>query len=240
MSTYVSHTQNRLTGPPPARPRDRRARNAFWIDDRIVDDFAPVMARYSAGVAALSVYIALARHADRQGESWPSLTTIATEVGVSSRTVQRAIRLLEVLGLIDVTSCYEEGSHRQTSNLYTLLTLPPQLPGIDPDERRWPPPRRRTLCIQRGPRGGAIPTARGTSEDVQVVAPAGTLDGPRLVPVGRSDEVAPLIVHPCQPDTLPHDTASSSPCSSDTLPPCQRVTPSRKHTRRKHNKGRTC
>jgi GntR family transcriptional regulator len=194
MSTYVSHTQNRLTSPPPNRPRDRRARNTFWIDDRIVDDFAPVMARYSAGVAALSVYIALARHADRQGESWPGLTTIAAEVGVSSRTVQRAIRLLEMLGLIDVTTCYEEATHRQTSNLYTLLTLPPQLPGIDPDERRWPPPRRRTLWIRRGPRGEAIASARGVSDAAESVAT------------------------PWQPDTLPHDTASPTPCHDDTLP----------------------
>src|SRR3954452_8376845 len=147
VSTLIGQEQTCLTGPPD-RPRDRRARNTFWIDDRIVDDVAPVMARYSAGAAALLVYVVLARHADRQGESWPGLAKIASEAGISSRTVQRAIRLLEVLGLVEVTTCYEVDSGRQTSNLYTLLTPPPQLPCVDPDEQRWPPPQRRTLCIR--------------------------------------------------------------------------------------------
>jgi hypothetical protein len=207
MSTFIGHAQNCLTGPPD-RPRDRRARNTFWIDDRIVDEVAPVMARYSAGAAALLVYVVLARHADRQGESWPGLATIASEAGISSRTAQRAIRLLEVLGLVEVTTCYEEASHRQTSNLYTLLTPPTQLPSVDPDERRWPPPQRRTLWIRRGPRGDAVATARGSGGDARAITP-------------------------CHPDTLPRVTASPSPCPSDTLPP-DTVSPQEGNTPEEH------
>ena len=108
---------------------DRRRRHTFWIDDRVIDCFAPVMSRYPFGAAALAVYIVLARRADREGDSWPRLELIANESGNSERTVQRAIRLLEVLGLVEVALCYEQGSNRQTSNLYTLLTPPDLLPA---------------------------------------------------------------------------------------------------------------
>ena len=129
---------------PSSLTRDRRGRQTFWIDDRVIDRFAPVMGHYPFGDAALAVYFVLARRANRDGHSWPRLELIARESGNSERTVQRAFRLLEVLGLIEVTLCYEQGSHRQTSNLYTLLTPPDLLPDIDPDPEKWPPPNRRT------------------------------------------------------------------------------------------------
>ena len=46
---------------------DCRGRRTFWIDDRIVDKFAPAMARYRSGTTALAVYMVLARRADREG-----------------------------------------------------------------------------------------------------------------------------------------------------------------------------
>jgi hypothetical protein len=140
--------------------RERRARSTFWIDDQVIDTFAPVMRRYPFGMAALSVYTALARRAGRDGESWPSLSSLAEQAATSERTVQRAIQLLELLGLVEVTSCYEEGSKRQTSNLYTLLTPPPVPPELDPDPARWPPPCRRTLVIKAGPRAQTVADAR--------------------------------------------------------------------------------
>ena len=121
------------------RTRDRRTRQTFWIDDRVIDTFGPVMGRYPFGVTALAVYAVLARRADRDGDSWPSLSLIAGESGASARTVQRALRLLELLGLVEIATCYEQGSQRQTSNLYTLLTPPEGPPEIDPDPEKWPP-----------------------------------------------------------------------------------------------------
>src|SRR5215211_1912820 len=106
------------------RTRDRRTRHTFWIDDRVIDEFAPVMGRYPFGAAALAVYAVLARRADRERDSWPSLGLIAAASGSGERTVQKALRLLEILGLVEISTCYEQGSQRQTSNLYTLLTPP--------------------------------------------------------------------------------------------------------------------
>ncbi|MDQ2653702.1 MAG: helix-turn-helix domain-containing protein [Chloroflexota bacterium] len=137
-----------------------RGRAAFWIDDVILDTYAPVMRRSRFGMAALSVYTALARRADRDGASWPSLRTLAAQAATSERTVQRAIQLLEALGLVAVASCYEEGSQRQTSNRYTLLTPPPVPPALDPDPTRWPTPVRRTLVIPARQRSHAVPDAR--------------------------------------------------------------------------------
>ena len=41
-----------------------------------------------------------------RGKAGHGLELIAAESGASARTVQRALRLLEVLGLVEVTLCY--------------------------------------------------------------------------------------------------------------------------------------
>jgi hypothetical protein len=133
---------------PGDRARDRRTRHTFWIDDRVIDEFGPVMGRFPFGAVALAVYAVLARTADREGDSWPSLRLLTKEAASSERTVQRAIRLLELLGLVEVASCYEAGSQRQTSNLYTLLTPPDPVPEVEPDPSKWPEPVRRTLLVR--------------------------------------------------------------------------------------------
>src|SRR5690242_6153388 len=122
---------------------DRRGRHTFWIDDRLLDDYAPIFGRFSFGPAVIAVYAALARRADRDGDSWPRLRSIATQAATSPRTAQRAIRLLELLGLVEVAARYERGSNRQTSNLYTLLTPPERPPAVDDDPDAWPAPQRR-------------------------------------------------------------------------------------------------
>ena len=162
--------------------RDRRSRQTFWIDDRVVDDFAPVMGRYSFGATALAVYAVLARRADREGDSWPSLGLIADESGASQRTVHKALRLLEVLGLVEVTLCYEQGSNRQTSNLYTLLTPPDPLPEIDPDPQKWPPPNRRTLLVRSGSRAESV-----AARLEQSTLPGERPSWARLVPPSESE-----------------------------------------------------
>jgi hypothetical protein len=143
-----------------SRTTDRRRRHTFWIDDRIVDTFGPVMGRYPFGATALAVYAVLARRADRNGDSWPSLDLIAGESGAGRRTVHKALRLLELLGLVEIASCYEQGSQRRTSNLYTLLTPPEEPPEIEPDPEKWPPPGRRTLLVGKGNRGDSVAAAR--------------------------------------------------------------------------------
>src|SRR5262245_14677014 len=105
------------------------------------------MARYPIGPVALAVYAVLARRADRDGESWPRMRAIADLVGTSQSSVRRAVRLLEALALVEVATCYEAGSNRQTSNVYTLLTPPEEVPEISPDPKEWPEPLRRRLRL---------------------------------------------------------------------------------------------
>jgi DNA-binding transcriptional ArsR family regulator len=190
--------------------RDRRSRQTFWIDDRVVDDFAPVMGRYSFGATALAVYAVLARRADREGDSWPSLGLIADESGASQRTVHKALRLLEVLGLVEVTLCYEQGSNRQTSNLYTLLTPPDPLPEIDPDPQKWPPPNRRTLLVRSGSRAESVAAARLK----QSTLPGERRSWARLVPPSESET-------PRTTCTLSSASHAPSPRTTCTLSPAR-------------------
>ena len=192
------------------RTRDRRSRHWFWLDNRIVDEFAPVMGHYPMGTAALAVYAVLARRADRDGDSWPSLSTIAAEAGISARTVQRALRLLEVLELVEIAMCYDQVSQRQTSNLYTLLPLPDPIPDIDPDPDKWDPPRRRTLLVRGVNRAEVISAARLEQRSLSGERPkwAG------LVPADASAiELPPVTVSPSPPSPChpPHDTVTPSP-----------------------------
>ena len=187
MSLSVNNPRSRPTAPTPRRPHDPRLRHTFWIDDRIVDDFVPVMRRYPFGSAALAVYAALARRADRDGVCWPSLALIARESGTSRSTVKRALRLLELLGLVDIVTCLDRTTRRQTSNRYTLLPPPTRLPQLDPDPGRWPPPQRRSLL--------------GRGDQLEHAAPRS--------PECGKDELAPSSVCPTegggdrQPDWIP-------------------------------------
>lgn len=63
----------------------------------------------------------LLRHANKQGQCWPSHATIAEELGCSDRTVGRAVGQLRDLGLIAWQQ--RKGTlHKRSSNLYALLT----------------------------------------------------------------------------------------------------------------------
>jgi hypothetical protein len=221
--------QSPMTPALSSRTRDRSSRHTFWIDDRVIDCFAPIMGRYPFGAAALAVYFVLARRADRDCNSWPRLELIARVSGSSERTVQCAIRLLEVLGLVEVTLCYEQGSNRQTSNLYTLLTPPDQLPDIDPDPDKWPPPTRRTLLV-RGNRGQVVATTRlqqdapggAAFDDPSGVPPRPVLPG--LQPVSSLREGDGTGSTPHQAATLPLRHADAHP-SSKRHPPGVSLTP---------------
>ncbi|WP_447896022.1 helix-turn-helix domain-containing protein [Vreelandella sp. GE22] len=61
----------------------------------------------------------LADYADEQHASWPSINTMALEMGCSQRSVQRAIDLLESHGLVRVEK-RQARNGRQMSNLYFL------------------------------------------------------------------------------------------------------------------------
>ncbi len=87
------------------------------------------------------VLVVLADAADDQGVCWPRISTVAEKVGVSSRTVQRAIQYLVQRKLVVVEPrLRNDGS--SSSNRYRLrlnagdrLTPPPVMPVTHPRHR---------------------------------------------------------------------------------------------------------
>lgn len=66
------------------------------------------------------ILMALADIADDTGRCWPKLQTLAKKCSVSTRTVQRWIRVFEKSGLLTVWRRYNEADQRQMSNEYML------------------------------------------------------------------------------------------------------------------------
>jgi hypothetical protein len=184
-------------------PRERPNRNTFWIDDRVIDQYGPLLERFPFGADALAVYAVLARRADRDGESWERVRPMARLAATKERTFQRCIRLLELLGLVAVESCYFEGTNLQTSNRYTLLTPPWEPPHVDPDPARWPPPVRPVVFVNKGANRRHVTDAR-----------------PRQ-PSDASPQWSPAIeLSPtgCRPDTTPGVVPTPTPRPADTTP----------------------
>ena len=196
------------------RTRDRRSRNTFWIDDRIVDQYGPLLEQYPFGADALAVYTVLARRADRDGESWERVNPMAKLAATKERTFQRCIRLLEMLGLVLVESCFFEGTNIQTSNRYTLLTPPEHPPAVDPDPARWPPPARPVIFVSRGANRRHVSDAR----------PQQPAEDPR-----RRPEPLPVPLTGCRQDTPPGVVRTPTPRPADT-PPGVALTPQEGNT----------
>lgn len=68
---------------------------------------------------AVSVYIYLYDRADKNGECWPSVKTIAGDIKLSPATVRRAIKDLKKVGLIETKQRYREKGGK-TSLLYKI------------------------------------------------------------------------------------------------------------------------
>jgi hypothetical protein len=95
------------------------------------------------GPMAALVYWALAYHADRDGKCWPSHGCLARELGLSERTVIRAIATVEKHGLVSV----ERARDGKTRNVYRLRPLPatgdcksPVTQGHQTGDTQSPPP----------------------------------------------------------------------------------------------------
>lgn len=68
---------------------------------------------------AVSVYVYLADHANRDGECWPGIRTIAKELKLSESTVRRALNDLRRAGLLETEQRYRE-SGGSSSLLFKL------------------------------------------------------------------------------------------------------------------------
>ena len=68
---------------------------------------------------AMSVYIYLDDRANKDGECWPSIATIAKELKLSQTTVRRALRDLRKANLIETEQRYRKNGGN-SSLLYKL------------------------------------------------------------------------------------------------------------------------
>lgn len=68
---------------------------------------------------AVSVYIYLADRANKNGECWPAIPTIARELKLSQSTVRRALQDLRKEGLIETEQRYRRQGGK-SSLLYKL------------------------------------------------------------------------------------------------------------------------
>ena len=121
------------------------------------------------------VLVVLADAADDQGVCWPRISTVAEKVGVSTRTVQRAVQHLVKHRLVTVEPrLRSDGS--SSSNLYRLklregvnLSSPPDRMSSSPDNLTPPPvtpvthPRHR--CHGEGDTGVTPLTERRTERE---------------------------------------------------------------------------
>jgi len=98
--------------------RDQRGGGWFWAHNEFID-----RAAHLVGPIAGAIYMSLARHANQVSQaSWPSLSTLAREWGISRPTVCKAIKILEEYGLIKVER-HPEAARRHIANIY-ILTHP--------------------------------------------------------------------------------------------------------------------
>lgn len=67
----------------------------------------------------VSVYIYLSDRANKDGECWPAIPTIASELKLSQSTVRRALQDLRKAGLLKTEQRYREKGGK-SSMLYTL------------------------------------------------------------------------------------------------------------------------
>ena len=68
---------------------------------------------------ARSVYMYLRDRSDAERKCWPGINTIAADLKLSRRTVQRALSDLEKLGYVKRNERFRDNGSR-TSNLYTV------------------------------------------------------------------------------------------------------------------------
>ena len=92
--------------------RDRRKPRQYSIENRIMDEYRPLI-----GAAGLDLYNLYVRMANKRDErSWPGYSLIQEHLGIGSSTVSEMNQLLEWCGLVHI----ENGGSRR-SNVYYIL-----------------------------------------------------------------------------------------------------------------------
>ncbi len=101
----------------PTTLQDARSPGWFWMEDAVIDVYAPRI-----GASGIAVYAYLARRADKQGVCFPSYDTIAHDLGLSRRTAIAYVKLLQEHGLIMMLPRIATGMKR-SANAYRLVNL---------------------------------------------------------------------------------------------------------------------
>lgn len=97
--------------------KDGRKPGWHWAAHEIIDGYGAELGPYG-----LALYYALCRHANQEGESWPSYATLAKETGMSRAHARETMKHLVELELVSKKARKDEAGDA-TSNLYTLLEV---------------------------------------------------------------------------------------------------------------------
>lgn len=118
-------------------------------------------AQIAPSMIAKAVLICLADYADAEGVAWPAVPSLAKEVQVSDRTVQRALRSLEKEGLLTKEDRTRKDGG-QTSNGYRLaLTVLTPGDNLSPAPRQDVTPPVTLLSPANDPQENHLPSDEG-------------------------------------------------------------------------------
>ena len=82
---------------------------------------------YSSNVSskAVAVFLYLLDHANKQGECWPSIPTIAEDLKISESTVRRAVKELKKAGLLTTEQRFRQNGGKSSLCYKIKSGVPP-------------------------------------------------------------------------------------------------------------------
>ena len=177
--------------------QDARSPGWFWMEDAVIDVYAPRI-----GASGIAVYAYLARRADRQGVCFPSYDTIARDLGLSRRTAIAYVKLLQEHGLIMMLPRIAAGVKR-SANAYRLVNLRGDNSAPRTTPRQGPQP----LDTKAGAATGAEASSSATVAPVQILHHASPETGQ-----DGGATVAPVqILHHASPEIGQNGSATVAP-----------------------------
>ena len=104
---------------PPPTLHDRRHRGWFWIENNLLDVHGPRL-----GATGIAIYALLARHADQNGQAFPSLHRFQRLLGLSRNTVKKYLKILaspevKLIRILERTTLNGDAD----SHIYELLNV---------------------------------------------------------------------------------------------------------------------
>ncbi|MEU7711052.1 helix-turn-helix domain-containing protein [Micromonospora chalcea] len=179
---------------------------------------AAMLATKDLGKNERAVAIAIAAHANREGNAWPSVATIAEYVGCSERTVQRCLAKLVQLSRLVVSKVVGIATR-----VYRLVTGQPAVPGGDSQSQG----------VTNGGAGGDSQGVTRRGEDQSKMKRAGARDwrswikpknpnpNPQRPPYGSAERRGAALPVAIKADQCPRHRGNSrtncGPCRSERL-----------------------